>query len=184
MNRPARVRIAAAVLAALAALAAAGCGAPAAVEQSQRLQLAAMAQYRDEMAAYHEKVKGQLLSEKRLGLDAALAASLRQAADADGRVPVEAAAEKVAKRLALEETFRANLARLDAEFAQRQAAIGQAIALGQDTLDLLTEYGRLGALLRSLFVREIEAGEAVQAYDQERSASHAGSTGEPETGGD
>jgi len=178
MNRLTAVCAAASAM--LAILAAAGCGAPAALEQSQRLQLAAMAQYRDEMAAYHEKVKAQLAVEKRGQLDAALAASLSQSADADGRVGVAAAIEKLAKRLALEDAFRANLARLDGEFAQRQAAIGRAITLAEDTLDVLTEYGRLAALVRSLFVREIEAGEAVDAYDNERSPDHAGSTGEPE----
>jgi hypothetical protein len=173
-----------AVLTALAALAAAaGCGTPAAVERSQRLQLAAMVQYRDEMAAYHEKVKAQLAAEKRSQLDGALAASLAQSADAEGRVPAAAAAEKLAKRLALEDEFRANLARLDAQFSERQAAIGRAIELADRTLGVMTEYGRLAALLRSLFVREIEARETVSTYETERSLTDAATTSEPQAGG-
>ena len=49
---------------------------PAALERSEQLQLAAMTQYRDEMAAYHAKVAAQLAAEKRSQLDAALAAYL------------------------------------------------------------------------------------------------------------
>jgi hypothetical protein len=180
MNRTPKTRVLA--LALLAAMAA-GCGAPAAVERSQQLQLAAMVQYRDEMAAYHEKVKAQLAAEKRRELDGALAASLAQSADAEGRVAAAAAVEKVAKRLALEDEFRGNLARLDGQFAQRQAAIGRAIDLARGTLDLLAEYGRLAALVRSLFVREVEAQEIVNTYGIERSVSDAGSPSEPEAGG-
>ena len=169
----------AAVLAALAA----GCGTPPALERSQRLQLAAMVQYRDEMAAYHAKVAAQLAAEKRAQLDTALAASLAQSADADGRVAVAAAIEKAAKRLALEDAFRANLSRLDQEFAQRQAAIGRAIELAEDTLDLVAEYGRLASLLQNLFVREAESRQAVTTYETERSTSDAGSRNEPEASG-
>lgn len=176
-------RITLVLLAAVVLALAAGCGAPAAVQKSQELQLAAMVQYRDEMAAYHEKVKTQLAAEKHGQLDAALAASLAQAADADGRVPVAAALEKTAKRLALEEEFRTKLARLDGEFDQRQAAIGRAIDLARDTAALIAEYGRLAALVRSLFVRETEADALVNTYQIERSTSHAGSTDEPEAGG-
>jgi hypothetical protein len=173
------------VLAALAAAlaATAGCGAPAAVERSQQLQLEAMVQYRDEMAAYHEKAKARLLADNRGELDTALAASLAQAADAEGRVPLAAAVEKVQKRLALEDEFRASLARLDGEFAQRQAAIGRAIELARDTLDLLADYSRLGTLVKSLFVREIEAQGAVTAYETERSQTNAGSPSEPQASG-
>ena len=181
LGRPAAQRRAAALaLALLAAVAVAGCGAPAAVQRSQELQLAAMVQYRDEMAAYHEKVKAQLADEKRRELDGALAASLAQAADAEGRVPLAAATEKVAKRLGLEDEFRRNLARLDGQFAQRQADIGRAIGLARGTLDLLTQYGRLASLVRSLFVRETEAQDVVNTYETERSVSNAGSPGEPE----
>jgi len=179
-----RVRIAGPLAAVVAALAvSAGCGVPAPMERSQHLQLAAMTQYRDEMAAYHEKVKAHLASEKRAHLDAALAASLRQAADADRRVPLAAALEKAAKRLALEDEFRAGLAGLDGEFAQRQAAIGRAIDLAQDTLGLMQEYARLASLLRSLFVREWEAQRTLDAYETQRSPDHAGSPGEPEARG-
>jgi hypothetical protein len=167
----------------LVALLAAGCGAPAAVERSQRLQLEAMVQYRDQMAAYHGKVATQLLADKLAELDQAHAASLAQAADADGRVPVAVALEKHQKRATLEATFRANLARLDEEFAQRQAAIGRAIDLAQDTLGLLADYSRLGELLRSLFVREVEARQTIENYETERSKDHAGSANEPEAGG-
>ena len=184
VGRPAAQRRAAALaLALLAAVAVAGCGAPAAVQRSQELQLAAMVQYRDEMAAYHEKVKAQLADEKRRELDGALAASLAQAADAEGRVPLAAATEKVAKRLGLEDEFRRNLARLDGQFAQRQADIGRAIDLARGTLDLLTQYGRLASLVRSLFVRETEAQDVVNTYETERSVSNAGSPGEPEASG-
>ena len=178
MNQVTRIHFLA--VAVLAAATAAGCGAPAAVQRSQELQLAAMVQYRDEMAAYHEKVKVQLADEKRRELDGALAASLAQAADAEGRVPLAAATEKVAKRLALEDEFRRNLARLDTQFAQRQADIGRAIDLARGTLDLLTQYGRLGSLVRSLFVRETETQDVVNTYETERSVSNAGSPGEPE----
>ena len=181
MYRPARFSVTVVVLAAVAALA--GCGTPEALQRSQRLQLEAMVQYRGEMAAYHEKVKVQLAADKRAELDAALAASLAQAADAEGRVPLAAAAEKVQKRLALEDEFRTNLAHLDAEFAQRQAAIGRAIELARDTIDLVADYSRLGALVRSLFVREIETQQKVETYETERSVSNAGSTSEPEAGG-
>lgn len=153
------------VVALAAAALGAGCSAPAAVERSQQLQLAAMIQYRDQMATYHEKAKAQLAAEKRAQLDAALAASLAQDADAEGRVPLSAATEKLAKRLALEDEFRANLARLDSEFNERQAAISRAIELAEDTLGLLAEYNRLASLLRSLFVKELEAQDLVSAYE-------------------
>ena len=160
----------------------AGCSAPAALERSQRLQLSAMTQYRDEMASYHEKVKTQLEADKRRELDAALAASLAQAADANGRIDTAAALEKIRKRLDLEEEFRTNLVRLDSEFRQRQAAIERAIELARDTVDLVSDYNRLGVLIRSLFVREIDAAEKVQNYETERSPTDAGSPSEPEAG--
>jgi len=181
MYRPARFQMTALALAAVAALA--GCGTPEALQRSQQLQLEAMVQYRGEMAAYHEKVKAQLAADKRAELDAALGASLAQAADAEGRIPLAVTAEKVQKRLALEDEFRANLARLDGEFAQRQAAIGRAIELARDTLDLVADYSRLGALVRSLFVREIETKQKVETYETERSVGNAGSTNEPEASG-
>ncbi len=167
----------------LLALVAAGCGTPAVLQRSQRLQLAAMVQYRGEMAAYHEKVTAQLASEKRAQLDAAMAASLARSADAEGQVAVATAIETFAKRAALEDEYRAALARLDGEFAQRQAAIGRAIELAGDTLDLVAEYGRLASLLRSLFVREAEACRVIEAYETEGSNSHAGSGNETEAGG-
>jgi len=170
-------------LAAAAFPAVAGCGAPAALERSQKLQLAAMVQYRHEMAAYHEKVRAQLAEEKRAQLDAALSASLVQSADAEGRIDVATAIETFTKRLALEDEYRAALARLDAQFAQRQAAIGRAIELAQDTLDLVTEYGRLASLLRSLFVREVEARRAITVYETGRSGDDAGSASQPEASG-
>jgi hypothetical protein len=173
----------AAALVAAAILCPAGCTVPAAVERSQRLQLEAVVQYRDEMAAYHEKVKARLAEDKRAELDAALAASLAQAADAEGRVGTAAALEKVRKRLELEDQFRASLAHLDGEFQQRQAAVDRAIDLARGTLDLLADYSRLGTLIRSLFTREVEAREILQNYETERSPSHAGSPSEPETDG-
>jgi hypothetical protein len=160
----------------------AGCSGPAALERSQSLQLSAMTQYRDEMASYHEKVKAQLEADKRRELDAALAASLAQAADGEGRVDVAAAVEKVRKRLDLEQEFRTNLVRLDNEFRQRQVAVGRAIDLARDTLGLVSDYNRLGVLIRSLFVREIDAAEKVQNYEIERSPANAGSPSEPEAG--
>ncbi|HUS45652.1 MAG TPA: hypothetical protein VM219_06430 [Phycisphaerae bacterium] len=161
----------------------AGCAAPRALEQSQRLQLAAVRQYRDEMAAYHEKVKVQLLSEKRARLDTALAQALAQAADDQGRVPLETAMAKVEKRAALEDEFRVNLGRLDAEFAERQAALDRAIELAEDTLDLVSAYSRLAALVQSLFVRENEAEQLLKTYSVERSPNHAGIGSESEPGG-
>jgi hypothetical protein len=178
MNRPLKLAATSAALFVLLALA--GCAAPAALEHSQRLQLAAIVQYRDEMAAYHAKVKAQLAEEKQSQLDTALAASLAQAADAEGRVPVGTALEKFAKRQTLDEQFRANVARLDAEFAQRQEAIGRAVELAQDTLDLLADYGRLSSLIRSLFGREVEADEIVKTYETQRSVTDAGSPSQPE----
>ncbi|HUU92257.1 MAG TPA: hypothetical protein VM238_13745, partial [Phycisphaerae bacterium] len=79
--------------------------------------------------------------------------------------------------------YRAALARLDGEFAERQAAIGRAIELAGDTLDLVTEYGRLASLLRNLFVREAEARRTIDLYKTERSSRDAGSPSQPETGG-
>jgi multidrug efflux pump subunit AcrA (membrane-fusion protein) len=181
MNRFARTL--ATALPAAAILILAGCTAPVAVERSQRLQLEAMVQYRDEMAAYHDKVKTQLAADKRTELDSALAASLAQSADGGGRVDVATALEKVRKRLDLEEQFRASLARLDGEFLERQAAIGRAIELARGTLDLLADYSRMGTLIRSLFTREVEAREVITNYETERSPSHAGSPSEPEAGG-
>ncbi len=171
MPRPAMILALAAALAPLAG----GCGVPEAIQRSQALQLEAMQQYRDQVQAYHDKVTGHLAEEKRAQLDAALAASLRQAADADGRVTLDAAIEKTAKRLALEEAFRAELARLDGEFGQRQAAIGRAINLAEDTLDLAASYGRLATLLRNLFVRDAEAVQTLTDYETERSRTDAGS---------
>jgi hypothetical protein len=162
------------VAALTAALLAAGCGVPDALQRSQALQLAAMQQYRDQMQAYHAKVTAHLAAGKRAELDAALAASLRQGADADGRIPVDAALEKTARRLALDEAFRAELARLDGEFARRQAAIGRAIDLAEETLDLAAAYGRLAALVHNLFVRDDEARRTLAEYETERSPTDAG----------
>lgn len=145
--------------------AAAGCASPALVQGQQRT-LAAMVQYQGEMAAYHQKMQAHLLAEKQAQLDAALAASLAQSADAAGNVPLDAAMEKVRKRQALETTFRENLARLDSQFAARQTAFGRAIDLAGRTLDLMESYGRIPALVRSLAVREIEAQELTSNYDQ------------------
>ena len=177
------LRIGAVVALFSALLSVSGC-APQALEQCQRLQLAAMRQYRDEMAAYHAKASAQLLAEKRARLDVAVEASLSQAADGEGRVPLATVMEKVRKRATLEDEVRANLAHLDAEFGQRQAAFGRAIELGEETLDLVAEYGRLAALVRGLFVREPEAEQAMGEYAAQRSESDGGSGSEIETGGD
>jgi len=178
-----RRALTAAALAVALLLLAAGCGVPDAIRRSQALQLSAMQQYRDQVQAYHDKVTGHLAEEKRAQLDAALAASLRQAAGNDGRVGLEAALEKTAKRLALEEAFRAELGRLDGEFAERQAAIGRAIDLAEETLDLADSYGRLATLLRNLFVRDAEARQTLGDYETERSRTNAGSRSEPEADG-
>ena len=171
-------------LAAAAALsAAAGC-APEVLQRSQQMQLEVMRQYRDEMAAYHAKAGAQLLAEKRARLDEALEASLSQVADAEGRVALAAVMERVQKRAALEDEVRANLARLDGEFGQRQVAFNRAIELGEETLDLVAEYGRLAALVRGLFVREPEAERALTEYAALRSESDGGSRSEIETSGD
>ena len=180
MNRPARalLRPAVASLTLLATVLlplAGGCGVPDAIRRSQQLQLAAMEQYRDEMQAYHAKATAQLTAQKRAELDAALAVSLGQAADADGRVALADALAKTAKRLALEEAFRAEVARLDGQFAQRQAAIGRAIDLARDTLDLAASYGRLWAIVTNLFVRDAEARQMLADYQTERNSADAGS---------
>ncbi|MFO8014790.1 MAG: hypothetical protein R6X20_15960 [Phycisphaerae bacterium] len=168
-----------AALAVSCLLTAAGCGVPDAIERSQALQLAAMRQYRDEVEAYHDKVTAHLAEEKRAQLDAALAASLQQAAGDDGRLTLEAALEKTAKRVALEDAWRAELARLDGEFAQRRAAIGRAIDLAEETLDLAASYGRLATLVRNLFVRDAEARRLLADYETERSPADAGSRSQP-----
>jgi hypothetical protein len=172
------------MLVAVAVIGSAGGCAPEALQQSQRLQLAAMRQYRDEMAAYHAKASAQLLAEKRSRLDEAIEASLSQAADAEGRVVLAAVMERVRKRAALEDEVRANLVRLDGEFLQRQIAFNRAIQLGEETLDLVAEYGRLAALVRGLFVREPEAEQAIGEYAAQRSESDGGSGSEIGTGGD
>jgi hypothetical protein len=181
MNRIAKSWMLMIVIAGLAA--AQGCSAPPALERSQQLQLDAIVQYRDQMALYHQKVRGQLLVQKTAELDQAHAASLAQAADAEGKVPVTVALEKHRKRAELEATFQANLARLDREFNERQVAIDRAIQLGQGSLDLLTNYNRLGSVVRSLFVKDIEAKELVDTYTStEGSTANAGSPSEPEAG--
>ena len=171
MIRIAHVLSLAVVLAALAA----GCGVPDAIQRSQQLQLEAMEQYRDEMQAYHEKATAHLAAEKRAQLDAALAASLGQAADADGRVTVAAALQKTTKRLALEDAFRAEVTRLDGEFAQRQEAIGRAIELARDTLGLAASYGQLWSIVTNLFVRDAETRQILADFETERSSTDAGS---------
>jgi hypothetical protein len=181
MSRVLRIGVVAGLFSAL--LSVSGC-APQALEQCQRLQLAAMRQYRDEMAAYHAKASAKLLAEKRSRLDVAIEASLSQAADGEGRVPLTTVMEKVRKRAGLEDEVRANVARLDAEFGRRQAAFGRAITLGEETLDLVAEYGRLAALVRGLFVREPEAEQAMDEYAAQRSESDGGSGSEAGTGGD
>ena len=167
----------------LLALAAAGCGAPDAIQRSQRLQLDAMVQYRTEMAAYHEKVKARLVDDKRRELDAALAATLKEAADAAGKVPVTIVADKVSKRQALEQDFLANVARLDGEFQQRQAAIDRAIELARGSLALINNYSQLGAAVRNLFVREVESTTLVNQYESEGSTTNAASPVEPSASG-
>jgi hypothetical protein len=167
----------------LFALAAAGCGTPDALQRSQRLQLDAMVQYRTEMAAYHEKVKTRLVADKRRELDAALTASLTQAADAAGKVAVTVVADKVGKRQSLEQEFLANLARLDGEFQQRQAAIDRAIDLARGSLALINNYSQLGTAVRNLFVREVESTTLVNQYELEGSPNNAGSPVEPSASG-
>jgi len=187
MIRTAQLCLLAAV--AMSALAAAGCGTPDAIQRSQRLQLDAMVQYRGEMAAYHEKVKDRLVADKRRELDAALAVSLAQAADPTGKVTVAAAVEKMNKRQSLEQEFLANVARLDGEFAQRQAAIDRAIELARGTLALINDYSRLGSAVKNLFVREVEANDILNQYDSEGSRNNAPSTSDssstsgPQAGG-
>ena len=181
MSRVLRIGAVVALFSAL--LSVSGC-APQVLERCQRLQLAAMRQYRDEMAAYHAKASVQLLAEKRARLDVAVEVSLSQAADAEGRVPLATVMEKVRKRATLEDEVRANLAHLNAEFGQRQAAFSRAIELGEEALDLVAEYGRLAALVRSLFVREPEAERVLEEYAALRSESNGGSRSETETSGD
>jgi hypothetical protein len=180
MIRAMKISVCAAV--ALSALAA-GCNVPDAIQRSQRLQLDAMVQYRTEMAAYHEKVKTRLVADKRRELDVALAASLAQAADAAGKVPVAVVTEKVSKRQSLEQEFLANVARLDGEFAQRQAAIDRAIDLAKGSLALINNYSQLGAAVKNLFVREVESTNLVNQYESEGSTDNAGTTGEPQASG-
>ena len=182
MSRTQRRAQAVIVLAVAVAVLAAGCS-PAAVQRSQQLQLAAMVQYRSEMAAYHERVKAQFETDKQRELNEALEASLRQNADAKGHVPVATAMEKVKKRQAKETEFHANLARLDQQFAERQAAIGRAIDLAQQTLGIIQDYSRLGSLVRSLFVREAEASQILGNFDKEGSVTDAGSGNEPQASG-
>ena len=159
-----------------------GC-APEAVERSQKLQLAAMVQYRDEMAAYHALVKTQLEADKQRELDTALEASLRQDADAEGHVPVATTMEKVQKRRAKEAEFQASLARLDQQFEERQVEIGRAIELAEQTLGLIQDYSRLGSLIRSLFVKEAEASQILGNYENKGSVTNAGSGSQPEASG-
>jgi transcription initiation factor TFIIIB Brf1 subunit/transcription initiation factor TFIIB len=159
-----------------------GC-APEAVERSQKLQLAAMIQYRNEMAAYHEQMKTQLEEDKQREFDKALEASLRQGADAEGHVAVATAMEKIQKRHAKEAEFQVSLARLDRQFEERQAEIGRAIELAQETLGLIQDYSRLGSLIRSLFVKEAEASQILGNYENKGSVSHAGSGSQSEASG-
>jgi hypothetical protein len=167
----------------VASLVATGCQTPDTIRRSQQLQLDAMVQYRAEMVTYHEKVRTRLATDKQKELDTALAASLAQSADTAGKVPMAAVMEKVGKRQALEEEFQRNLARLDGEFAQRGVAIDRAIELARGTLGLMTDYSRLGAVVRSLFVRNIESQEVVSQYESERSGGNGGSSGEPQASG-
>jgi hypothetical protein len=134
------------------------------------------------MAAYHEKLKAQLLADKIADLDEALVASLAQLANAQGQVPASVALEKQKKRADLEKTFRANLDRLDAQFRLRQDSIERAIALGQGTLRVLADYNRFGSVVRSLFVRDVDTQQLITDYQTERSASNAGSTSQPQAG--
>ncbi len=165
--------VAVAACAAAALALAAGCVSKAALS-SQRLQLAAMEQYRDEMDAYHAKVRAHLLEEKRAQLDAAMEQSLAQAAGPEGRVPLEAALEKARRRRDLEDAFRASLGDLDGQFAERQAAFERAVELADETLGLMESYGRLWSAARELAVREPEIEAALDAYESERSHTDAG----------
>jgi len=142
----------------------AGCGAPAALRDAQRAQLAIVAQYAQRMAEYHQKVQTHLLDEKLAELDRALARSLRASANSDGKVPLAAAEEKFAKRLALEAEFRANLARLGSQFEAQQTDIRQAISLANKCLEILDDYTRVGHELRNLFFRERELENLVRRY--------------------
>jgi len=169
-------------LAALAAVAAAtGCAAPDAIQRSQRLQLDAMVQYRAEMAAYHEKATARMVADKRHELDAAMAASLAQAADPAGKVSVVTAMAKVSRRQSLEQEFLANVTRLDGEFGQRQAAIDRAIELARGTLALINDYSRLGSAVKNLFVRDVEANDLLNQFESEGSKDNVGSTSEPQS---
>jgi hypothetical protein len=164
---------AAAVLCAAALALAGGCVSKAGLA-SQRLQLAAMEQYRDEMDAYHGKVRSHLLSEKRSRLDTALEQSLAQAADESGRVALETALEKARRRRDLEDAFRANLAALDGQFEARQEAFERAVDLAEETLGLMESYDRLRSMTRDLVVREPEIEALLEAYETERSERDAG----------
>ncbi len=151
-----RNRCVAVALVAALCLAAGGC-VPRACVESQRRQLAAWVQYRDEMAAYHGKVRDHLVAEKEAELDTALAATLTQGADDEGRVALADVAASLEARRAKGRAFAESVGRLDAQFGERQALAGRAIALARATLDVMETYARLPAALRNLFVREVEA---------------------------
>lgn len=160
------------------ALGLSGCGVPSALKDAQRAQLALITQYADSMDGYHRKVQDHLLKEKLRELDRALAASLHASADPEGRVALSTAQEKMAKRLALEAEFRANLSRLDAQFQALQVDIQEAVALGEKCLGVLEDYVRLGHELRNLLFRDTELENIVRRH------AHETGRGEPSTGRD
>ena len=115
----------------------AGCST--ATRESQAIQTALLEQVRSEWVAYHQKTIQQIRSDKQALLDLAFQVDLRAAADPEGKVPVEAVNQLIAKREQKMAEVEQGLAALNQDFAERLRLIDRGGRALEVTCPTVTE---------------------------------------------
>ena len=127
-----------------------GCGG--AFEDSQKVQVLAMTQVRDEMIAFEIAALEQIRKDKAQAIDLAWRWDLADASK-DGQVPLAVVLTKDKERKALVAKGESDLKSLDADFKLRIRVLERAMALGGYSLDAMTQWTRAGKALQGLFLR-------------------------------
>ena len=119
--------------------------------RSQEAQVAVLRQVRDEFIKYHRVARGQIEGDKTGWLDMAFRVDLADAAakSADGKLTVAEVTALVKQRGVKDKEVRAGLVALDNDFAQRLALIDRGIELGKVTLETLSAWAQVQAVLRA-----------------------------------